>query len=365
MRSVLEPATASDHTSLVLSFLLFANVIIPEAIIIVVVVDGDEMLVCHIMGSLNTVNVSILLDREVCEALLYSRVKLVLLDGVLLLVDLSTFLFHIRLAHLGHQVVEHVRLASLLIFINATAHEKSIELFLGSIVITIILCVRAQLCHVDDVEIQLLHHLLAVFHGNADFVRVCHFGDDLSERPLDRPEHRRDKVQTRLFLAHVEVWLVVLKRKKCLAHELILTGPNRQGLVVGPQALAVRLLLEIWHHGHALLDVAHEVVELLVVLQDLGELSEDGPALKRLMQLVIGHRGIRLNRWQLVGSLHTGEDNLRGAHILLDGEVSLLEESELRPDVEVIFHWVQLIRVEEVVCVALVDAVSNADSSGD
>ena len=123
MRSVLEPATASDHTSLVLSFLLFANILVPEAIIVVIVVNGHQMLICHVMSSLNVVNAGILFDGEVCEALLHSWVKLVLLNRVLLLVDLSTLRFHISLAHLGHQVVKHVCFTSFLIFINATAHQ--------------------------------------------------------------------------------------------------------------------------------------------------------------------------------------------------------------------------------------------------
>jgi len=105
---MLEPATVSDETCFNLALLLSCDVIIPEAIIVVVVVDGYLVFIGNVSGSLHIIDLSIGLRREINHALLHLGVELVLSDSLFFIVNLATFLLEVCLTNCFHYTLKHV-----------------------------------------------------------------------------------------------------------------------------------------------------------------------------------------------------------------------------------------------------------------
>ena len=169
--SVLEPTPVRQEASIKLTLLFGCDVLVPEPVLIVVKVDRHEMLVGLVIGVFNFIKTSIFLGREVSQALLLCRVKLVLFDSVLVLVDPPTIFLGVCFAHLLHHPLNHASVFCRLFLINTSAHEHSVELLLSSIIVAIILRIGAQVGHINDVEIQLAHHFLSVGDGYSPLVR--------------------------------------------------------------------------------------------------------------------------------------------------------------------------------------------------
>ena len=61
--------------------------------------------------------------------------------------------------------------------------------------------------------------------------------------------------------------------------------------------------------------------------------------------------------------MSAGEHDLRGTlYVIFDREISFLEQSKFRSDIEVVLNWVELISVEEVISIPLVDIVADTET---
>ena len=90
------------------------------------------------------------------------------------------------LCNFTHGLLKYVALLfSCIVIVKATTQEQSLKLFLLSFIIAIIFSVRAQVCHIDSVEVQLVHHYLASLNVDALFIRHGNLSDHISEPALN------------------------------------------------------------------------------------------------------------------------------------------------------------------------------------
>ena len=85
------------------------------------------------------------------------------------------------------------------------------------------------------------------------------------------------------------MWLVILEGEQSLAHQWVVTAPLGQRFVIGPEAWPVALCVVIGTESHALVYVTEPVLRVAVILQELGEGTEDAPFLQLPVQILVDH----------------------------------------------------------------------------
>ena len=100
--SVLEPSPVSEIAGFHLASFLLSDVVVPETVVIVVVIDRDDVLIRDVSGTLDIVKLCIRLLWEVGKTLLDLWVELILGNVALFVVDLATISLPIELLHLHH-----------------------------------------------------------------------------------------------------------------------------------------------------------------------------------------------------------------------------------------------------------------------
>ena len=153
--------------------------IVPETIVVVVVVNRDERVVVDLILRLpvegvlcNAVRPSMRFLVEVGRACLDLRLDFEILDATLSMVDLSSL--RIALIHIMNGLVDLI----ILIIDPILRHQHPLDLLLLRTIVVLLVFSVAQLISVELVEFQLLHHLLALLHVEADLVRGHEFADD-------------------------------------------------------------------------------------------------------------------------------------------------------------------------------------------
>ena len=132
--SVFEEATIGDETLRELTFLLFPDIIIPEAILVIIVVDRYLVLISDVRCSLDFVYTCIFLKRPVGQAILSVLIKLVVLNWQLLLEYLCSFFITVHLVHFLHDFLQHVILRCFVV-IQTITQKHPLELFRVSTII--------------------------------------------------------------------------------------------------------------------------------------------------------------------------------------------------------------------------------------
>jgi len=105
---MLEPATVGDETCFNLALLLSCDVVIPEAIIVVVIVDGHLVFIGDFSCSLHVIDLGIGLRREINHAFLDLGIELVLSDCLLFIINLASLLLQVCLSNCFHYAFKHV-----------------------------------------------------------------------------------------------------------------------------------------------------------------------------------------------------------------------------------------------------------------
>ena len=153
--------------------------------------------------------------------------------------------------------------------------------------------------------------------------------------------------------------LTVLESEQRLSDQGAVSGPLGQRLVVGPQTRLVPLFEILGLDSLSDFDVGDKFSDCTVVLEQLGQLAEDGPLLEGVVDVLVGVCDVRLQRGQLVRTLIREVAHLKRASIFVHSPVVFLENFMLwtRFVFEVIVE--KLVILHEFVRDALVEVMST------
>ena len=136
-----EIATVRDKTLRQLAILLLLDIIVPEAILVIIVHDRYLVFIGDVICGLDVVKLSVGLHDPVGHAFLRLWIKLVVLNRQLLGEYLGAFLISVHLVHFLHDSLEHIALRCFLV-IDAVTQEHPLELFrVGTLISCVILSV--------------------------------------------------------------------------------------------------------------------------------------------------------------------------------------------------------------------------------
>jgi len=180
---MLEELSVRYHTCFLPALLLPVDIIIPEAIVVVVEVARNAWLVLDSLGCLNFVDGGIGLEDVVGHDLFGRCFELVLVDVLLLAKDLLTLLHSVVIVSTTDELFNQLAcIDCLLRLVIEPSRQQVNEVLLSSCIV--VRCVTKGCC-IELVELLLLHHLFACLDIDPEFLGCGDFYNYISESTLD------------------------------------------------------------------------------------------------------------------------------------------------------------------------------------
>ena len=194
-----EEHPGADEAGPIPALLPLLDVVVPEPIVVVEVVQRDLALVHLFLADAPVVGLSIRLPVEISHASLRLCVHLVLLNVEVCVVELLPLFVGVGGIDPCHYLV-HQRLIVLFLPVDAAGKELC-NLVLLARVVSLFLSVRTQSRRVWRIELQLVHHLLSKSHIHPEFLTLRSLNDDLFETTLNWPQIGARQVHRKLFVS--------------------------------------------------------------------------------------------------------------------------------------------------------------------
>ena len=250
---MLKEFAVEDQAALLHPRVTVGQVIVPEAVIVVPVVDR-----LHKSGLNSTafrfVDRGVLRPVEVSLDIFDLRLYLEFADALLLVDNLEALSLASAISSLF--VVNELGDGSELIFTFRNARflscpsllllglSKSLQLLLLAVALFVLTCFT-ELSDLQKVELALVHHALAQLHVKLDLLCGTVLFQTVHQAPADGPQHTRSQVKGQFLVSDAGLGLMVLHSVEGVGHNSGLATPLWHGLVVGQQSGRVYHLQEL------------------------------------------------------------------------------------------------------------------------